>query len=539
VVKTRQKVLSNRQRPISPPFKMLILADPGKDLFAAYQEGIQVRDLLECDKDRVDVEFRSDGISREWVKEKIRGFDFFHFAGHAEYNSETPEESCLRLGKGSISAGEIMKMAGTGCLPALVFLNACQSARSKEHAADIYLNNGLFGLADSFLLAGVNHYIGTYWELLDVPGQKFALSFYKYLIGGFTIGAAVREARMDVIKTFGEETIVWGSYLLYGDPTARYSEPSGAFEDCESAETQALQPENTSRHSIRAKEKVIHFDSTEGHKKKGRTIKLAALSIVLLASLFWAYFSYSSGQLKATEKAAVGLFNNGSFNEAKAYCLNALEKNSDRPLPRLILGNIAFLNGEMDTARNHFEKIRDAAGTPTAVKADALIGLGRIASLRQDPDTALSYYRNAAVMVPHDNRPALFQASLLENSGKYEAALALIDDRLKPDEADPTLSALRASVYEKLAAQAQSAEKNKAGEFPNAARSLDLSAHFGLDNRYRYQRILSNGEQGTSAGKCDAAPICEQSPNSAGGANASGRRVIGVENWCRATGRPD
>jgi CHAT domain-containing protein len=42
------------------------------------------------------------------------------------------------------------------------------------------------------VLSGVNHYIGTFWEVLDEPSNRFAIEFYKQLVSGATIGDSVR-----------------------------------------------------------------------------------------------------------------------------------------------------------------------------------------------------------------------------------------------------------------------------------------------------------------------------------------------------------
>ena len=80
----------------------------------------------------------------------------------------------------------------------------------------------IFGLANAFLLAGVKHYVGTFWEISDEPSSHFALEFYKNLISDMTIGEAVRKSRLELIREYGEESIVWASYVLYGDPTFNY-----------------------------------------------------------------------------------------------------------------------------------------------------------------------------------------------------------------------------------------------------------------------------------------------------------------------------
>ena len=135
---------------------------------------------------------------------------------------ENPGKSGWRLSDGNLLAHEIKKMADTGFMPALIFSNACQSARTDEWNLKSHFQNEIFGLANAFILSGVKHYIGTFWEVLDEPSKRFAIEFYRHLFESKTVGEAVRMARLDLMDEYGEEAIVWASYLLYGDPTFNY-----------------------------------------------------------------------------------------------------------------------------------------------------------------------------------------------------------------------------------------------------------------------------------------------------------------------------
>ena len=54
------------------------------------------------------------------------------------------------------------------------------------------------------------------------PGSHFAIEFYKHLFSGVCVGQAVLNARHALVDLYGEETIIWASYVFYGDPTFNY-----------------------------------------------------------------------------------------------------------------------------------------------------------------------------------------------------------------------------------------------------------------------------------------------------------------------------
>ena len=219
IVRTRQAPTALSSRTPKAPFKVLVVADPRGDLDASYREGTEIRNFLDEKRDIFHVDFKSHPVDVSFVKKNLRDYDIVHYAGHAEYNSENPSESGWLLKDAPLKASEISAMGGLQPMPSLVFSNACQSGHSGEWQLGEGDEQQIFGLANAYLLSGVQHYIGTFWEILDEPSSQFAKLFYGSLSLGESVGEAVRKAREKLIEAHGEETIVWATYMLYGDPT--------------------------------------------------------------------------------------------------------------------------------------------------------------------------------------------------------------------------------------------------------------------------------------------------------------------------------
>jgi CHAT domain-containing protein len=219
IVSTRQAPTSLSTRKLTAPLNVLVLSDPRGDLAASYREGIEIRNFLDGKADAFRVNFKSHPVDIPYVKKNLRDYDIVHYAGHADYHSENPAESGWLLSGGRLKASEISAMGGLQPMPSLVFSNACQTGQTGEWQIQDGYEQQIFGLANAYLLSGVQHYIGTFWEILDEPSLCFAKSFYGFLANGENIGEAVRRAREELIKAYGEETVVWASYMLYGDPT--------------------------------------------------------------------------------------------------------------------------------------------------------------------------------------------------------------------------------------------------------------------------------------------------------------------------------
>jgi CHAT domain-containing protein len=425
LVKTQQSFLPAKVRPLGRPLRVLILADPKGDLKGAYQEGTLLRDLLDRDSDLFNVTLRSENLKPDWIKEKIRNFDLVHFAGHAEYDPNNPNERGWRLSSGILRPDDIMKMAGTAAMPALVFSNGCQSARTEEWSIKDRFHEEIFGLANAFLLSGVKHYVGTFWEILDEPSRRFALEFYGRLIAGKTIGTALRNARAEVIKAYGEETIVWASYVLYGDPVFNYMAQIRESRTEERGQKIGQRPQEI---RTRTHEEVIELGKKERPGcKRTRWAVIAAFLILAVSGGLFGFFRISENQARQLRTEAMAFYRSGDFDRALAACETIDRKRKGVGLSTLIRGNIMLRQGKLDDAKRAFGAGLGLDETEAGVRAEMLNGLGRIASIQKDYDGALEFYRKASELTPDKSGPLLSQAIILGEQGRHDDVLKLLE----------------------------------------------------------------------------------------------------------------
>lgn len=433
LVKTRQAVSAARPRVLARPLKMLALADPNGDLKEAYEEGRQIHELLDGNKDLISVSLMSAAITPEFIREKIRNFDLVHFAGHADYNPDNPGQGGWKLSQGVITAHDISRMSGTATMPALIFSNACQSARTEEWELKEYFQDEIFGLANAFILAGVKHYVGTFWEILDEPSRLFALEFYRRLVSGATTGEAMRMARQELIDKFGEETIVWASYLLYGDPTFSYMEQ---------IQEKEAEPEEPEAGLIPEGEPGVARSRDKITLKKGKPISMPGIwwggifAAAIIAWVLWLYPGFLRNGTNEYERTAMAYYQAGKYSKARDTSQLLLEKSPEKGLGYLILGNILFREGDLEQARSLFIEATEARKITAGQKAEALLGLGRIASIQKDTSGALNYYQQAAETDPQAGQAYTSQAVLLDRQGDYDRALSLFKkaEEISPDD---------------------------------------------------------------------------------------------------------
>ena len=217
IVATRQPRRGDERRAVGTPIRVLVMAaDPKGDLPEVQKEGEAIIDELEK---HATVKARlSTAPDRAFALRYLKDYDVVHFAGHADYVAGAPGQSGWTLADGKLTADEIVKLGGGRPMPMVVVGNACQSGHTAAWDGD---SAQVFGLANAFLTAGVRHYLGTQWEIVDGQSALFAAELYRQLTDGKAIGAAVRHARAAVVAQAGETALAWASYVLYGDPDVR------------------------------------------------------------------------------------------------------------------------------------------------------------------------------------------------------------------------------------------------------------------------------------------------------------------------------
>ena len=216
-VRTQRFPTPPRYRSISTKPRMLILANPTGDLRSAYQEGLYIKNRL-TKRGKISLDFKAQDIDSNYVRKNLRDYDIIHFAGHCEYSIKNPNESGWVLSDGWISAREFIALGENASLPNIIFANACQSARISNDLIDTRAQGNIYGLAQAFLFAGARHYLGSFWRVEDNYGGEFAEEFYDQIANGYSIGVAVRLARLKLFNHYGITAIAWAGYVLYGDP---------------------------------------------------------------------------------------------------------------------------------------------------------------------------------------------------------------------------------------------------------------------------------------------------------------------------------
>jgi len=208
---------------------LLIHADPTGNLPAAGREIARIQEGLAKDwKDQIDITVLTPDLARGADLNEILlagQYDVIHYAGHAVFNQQNPDQSGLWLAGREVFYAQKIRRLLEG--RPFVFLNACESGRTANEespqAVDRFLQRPAEGLASSFIYGGALGCIGALWPVYDDAAADFAIEFYNRVLDGHLIGEAMRQSRL-AIRTKYPNQITWAAFVLYGDPTFRLVE---------------------------------------------------------------------------------------------------------------------------------------------------------------------------------------------------------------------------------------------------------------------------------------------------------------------------
>lgn len=196
--------------------KMIIIADPTEDLEWAQNEGEALFKVLKqkISPGLLDLQFISGKqITKLKLLSLIRDRHIIHYTGHLYFSEEALENGWLLSDDKVLKAREIKNC---GVSTNLVFSNSCQSSKSTKQKSTANILNYF---ADSFLMSGINSFIGTNWELVDSERTRdFTIRFYLELFNEKSVGEALYSAREYARRNYPAWDLTWANYTLHGSP---------------------------------------------------------------------------------------------------------------------------------------------------------------------------------------------------------------------------------------------------------------------------------------------------------------------------------
>ncbi|MEJ2560778.1 MAG: CHAT domain-containing protein, partial [Anaerolineae bacterium] len=157
--------------------------------------------------------------TREQVQRAAPNCRILHLASHGDFRADNPLFSGLMLADGWLTTLDVFNLH---LKASLVTLSACQTGRAVIGGGD-----ELLGLMRAFLSAGASALVLSHWAVEDHSTAQLMETFYQKLEAGWTKGAALRYAQLQLAQPKGaiggngadiySHPFFWAPFFLVGN----------------------------------------------------------------------------------------------------------------------------------------------------------------------------------------------------------------------------------------------------------------------------------------------------------------------------------
>ncbi|NJO00749.1 MAG: CHAT domain-containing protein [Bacteroidia bacterium] len=151
--------------------------------------------------------------------EKLKDYQYIHFATHGLVNEASPELSRIFLAPdtlqgedGSLYVGEIYNLQLSA---ALVAVSACETGLGKLSQGE-----GIMGLSRALIYAGAENLLVSLWKVSDQSTSQLLVNFYEQTLRQHhspAYGAALRQAKLNLLESPQyAQPYYWAPFILIG-----------------------------------------------------------------------------------------------------------------------------------------------------------------------------------------------------------------------------------------------------------------------------------------------------------------------------------
>ncbi len=161
---------------------------------------------------------RAQATEAAFKSEPLEEMRVIHLALHGLADTTFPDRSALVFSAGGrpqedglLQAREIRKLPMNA---ELVTLSACDAGIGRIEGEE-----GVSSLVEAFLNAGARSVVASLWPAEDTYTKGLMEAFYRHLALGETKKEALRHAKMDMLREFGDAVppLYWAGFVLVGD----------------------------------------------------------------------------------------------------------------------------------------------------------------------------------------------------------------------------------------------------------------------------------------------------------------------------------
>jgi CHAT domain-containing protein/tetratricopeptide (TPR) repeat protein len=151
--------------------------------------------------------FLDESATSDMLRQHVNNVDVLHFACHAQFRSDNPLFSSLRLGDGWFTAADAYALK-LNC--GLVTLSACETGMNTVAPGD-----ELMGLTRGFFSAGSPTVMMSLWTIDDAATAELMVQFYRELAKTKSPAAALRVAQIKLMDQ-RPHPFFWSPFVVVG-----------------------------------------------------------------------------------------------------------------------------------------------------------------------------------------------------------------------------------------------------------------------------------------------------------------------------------
>ena len=180
-------------------------------------EVIDAAKVLAPHDGQADMQVGADGTKNAFEQAVREKHSIVHLAIHALADTKNPDHAAIFLlgdkssgTDGTLDSAEVLTLKVRANM---VVLSACETAVGRLEGQD-----GISTLSHAFLLAGAHTVVSTLWTIDDTFSAFLMSQFYAGIAHGQSTSAALRNAKLELLKTFGPQAVPyrWAAYTLEG-----------------------------------------------------------------------------------------------------------------------------------------------------------------------------------------------------------------------------------------------------------------------------------------------------------------------------------
>ena len=155
-------------------------------------------------------------------RQPLGQFSVLHFAVHGLVSTKFPERSALVLypdpAGNEDGYWQAREIARTSLSADLVTLSSCDVG-----SGPVVGEEGISNLVRPFLIAGARTVVANLWETNDDFSRGMMREFYGRLAAGIDKGRALQQAKLEMIRKYGEDASprLWAGFIMVGESRRR------------------------------------------------------------------------------------------------------------------------------------------------------------------------------------------------------------------------------------------------------------------------------------------------------------------------------